>query len=323
MKSLLITHTDMDGVASAGLYIYFNRSSEYKILYTEPYLMNKAVKKALETGCEKIAVFDIGVNPIVYDEVLETIGELTRKGVIIEWYDHHVWEEKWKESLELRGVHLYIDRSTCGAGVVAKKFSPSTSRADTEYLDNLVGGVCGGDLWRFDHWLSPFYIRLVRRRDPIDWKNEVAQTISKGVYWSDKFASKVLKELESELNALSRLSVDPDVKVFEANNFKIGIRLVDDDVENSFLASLILSRADLDVVVVASRDGKLSIRSRNVNVRDLAVALNGGGHMRAAGAKIDIPFTVRLISKFSNRVFIEYVAELVRANALHLKRMDS
>ncbi|MEM1834605.1 MAG: DHHA1 domain-containing protein [Thermosphaera sp.] len=321
MKELLITHTDMDGVASAGLYIYLNRPSYYHVLYTEPYLMNKAVKKALEIGCDKLAVFDIGINPVVYDEVLEAIGLLARKGVAIEWYDHHVWEEKWKEGLTLRGAHLYIDRSTCGVGVVARNLSP-TAEGSVDYLKNMVDGVCGGDLWRFDHWLSPFYIRLVRRRDPIAWKNKVVETISKGVYWNDEFSLKVLKELEGELTALSNVSINPDTKIIKVNNFKVGIRLIDDDVENSFLASLLLSRANLDVVVIASRDGKLSIRSRSVNVRDLAVALNGGGHTRAAGAKVNIPVTVRLLSRLTPRVFTEYIAKLVEANAEYLKRLE-
>ncbi|MGB9827769.1 MAG: DHH family phosphoesterase [Thermosphaera sp.] len=321
MKNLLITHTDMDGAASAGLYLYSTGISEYKVLYTEPYMMNEALKRVVADPPKKIAVFDIGVNPGVFSRVLEIITSLTAKGVEIEWFDHHVWEDEWAESLRQHGVNLFIDRETCGVGVVAKYALSGKHDADLDFLENLVNGVCGGDLWRFDHWLSPFYIRLVRRRDPVSWKNIVVKTISSGIYWDKVFEEKVLEEFETELQELSELSVNMAFEVFEANGFKIGVVQVKEDVENSFLASLALSRAGLDVAVIVSRDGKLSLRSRDVNVRDLAVALNGGGHLRASGAKIQVPFTVKMLTAISRKFLVEYVADLIRENASYLKRL--
>ncbi|WP_448579464.1 DHH family phosphoesterase [Thermosphaera sp.] len=321
MKNLLITHTDMDGVASAGLYLHVTGISDYKVLYAEPYMLNEVLKKFIVHPPKKIAVFDIGVNPGVFSQVLDAVVNLRAKGVEIEWFDHHVWEAEWIKSLTERGISLFLERETCGVGVVAKHALSKKLNASPDFLENLVNGVCGGDLWRFDHWLSPFYIRLVRRKDPVYWKNIVLETISRGIYWDKVFEEKVLEEFEKELEELSELSKNMDVDTFEANGFKIGVVQVKEDVENSFLASLVLSRCGLDVAVIVSRDGKLSLRSRNVNVRDLAVALNGGGHLRASGAKIQIPLTVKMLTTLSRKFLVEYVAGLIKENASHLKRL--
>lgn len=321
MKNLLITHTDMDGVAAVGLYLYATGISDYKVIYTEPYYMNEVLRRVVANPPERVAVFDIGVNPGVFSQVLEAISSLSAKKVEIEWFDHHVWDREWVESMRQYEVKLHVDRETCGVGVVAKHAFVKRSNIPPDFLENLVNGVCGGDLWRFDHWLSPFYIRLVRRRDPVSWKNVVVKTISSGVYWDRAFEEKVLEEFEKELEELSEVSRNMDFEVFEANGFKIGIVHVKEDVENSFLASLVLSRVGLDVAVIVSRDGKLSLRSRNVNVRDLAVALNGGGHLKASGAKIQIPLTVKMLTAFSRKILIEYVADLIKENASYLKRL--
>jgi len=78
-------------------------------------------------------------------------------------------------------------------------------------------------------------------------------------------------------------------------------------VENSFLAAYLIGRYNADIAVLASIDGKLSFRSRSVNVREIALKMGGGGHMYAAGAKIEIPLVTRLLGRISRKAVLGYI----------------
>jgi len=58
-------------------------------------------------------------------------------------------------------------------------------------------------------------------------------------------------------------------------------------------------------------DGKLSFRSRGVNVRDIALLLGGGGHLYASGAKIEIPFVTRLLGRISRKAILSYITNQI------------
>jgi oligoribonuclease NrnB/cAMP/cGMP phosphodiesterase (DHH superfamily) len=72
-----------------------------------------------------------------------------------------------------------------------------------------------------------------------------------------------------------------------------------------------MGRYGVNVVVVASSDGKLSFRSSGVSIRELAVKLGGGGHPYAAGSKIRIPWFIRLLSRIRGDLLLIYVASIV------------
>jgi len=164
--------------------------------------------------------------------------------------------------------------------------------------------VCAGDLWRFDHWRGGYYLRLVRRKDTNTWRKQVVKTIADGKAWTQEFEEKILENLEQELKLLSS-SIDIVEKPL--NDIKIVVAESSEDVENSFLAAYLIGRYNADIAVLASIDGKLSFRSRSVNVREIALKMGGGGHMYAAGAKIEIPLVTRLLGRISRKAVLGYI----------------
>jgi len=315
MSTLIITHTDMDGVASAALYLYLNKPTRHLVYFAEPYSLDIALGRNLGEEVGSLAIMDLGVNPVIFDRVKELLSRYVSRGVQVTWFDHHVWSDEWVESVEKLGVRVIIDRSTCATGVVYR-YSRAVGGIDQDFVSNLVGGVCAGDLWRFDHWLAPFYIRLVRRRDSNEWRRKVMEVLSKGRYWDPLFDEKVVEAVEAELRSLR-----DDIRRIEkrVGGLKINVVESSDEVENSFIAAFLMGRFNADIAVVASSDGKLSFRSNGVNVRDIAVALGGGGHPTASGAKVDIPLSIRILSRFSRTIFLNYVASRIveKASMLH------
>lgn len=321
-KVAIITHTDMDGVGSAGLYLYMRPSSRYRVFFAEPYLLNRPLRKLLSLDIEKAVIADMGINPSIYEEVRELLEEITRKGVEVEWYDHHIWNDSWVKEVRASGVKLYIDISTCSTGVVYKVLTnKGGSHRGSPSVNDFLRGVCAGDMWTFDHWLGGYYMRLVRRRDGNEWRMKVIQKVSNGVFFDDEMLNKVVEEMEAEL---AYLRDDMDAVTRELRNgARVVVALQSDLVENSVLASYAMARYNASIAVIVSKDGKLSFRSSKYNVRDLAVALGGGGHLKASGAKVPIPIHISMLGRVTKRLLLEYVANIVEKHENLITEVES
>ncbi len=305
---VIITHGDMDGVAAAGLYLYLRDNPESVVYFTEPYNLHNTIDHVTSFRYEKLVITDLGINPSTYRELVEKLRTIRELETGIVWYDHHVWNENWIKGVREIGVELHLDTSTCATGVVAKYTKP-LKQVNYEYVNQLVKGVCAGDLWRFDHWMGSYYIRLIRRKDKDSWKMKVLLYIANGQYWNSEFNSKVERHVDLELSLLS-----DKLMVYTKNiNNHYRVAVVEDEeiIDSSFIAPYVMGRYNANIVVVTSSNGKISFRSRDVNVRDLAVRLGGGGHPYAAGAKIKVPWYIRLLSKIQRKLLLVYVANLV------------
>lgn len=309
MKYIIVTHTDIDGVSASALYVYLQKNSYERIIYTEPYMLHKILNKLTSfKNIDKIVFTDLGINIGIFDRLLSVLNELVSRNISIEWYDHHVWNEEWFSKFSNIGIKLFLDRSTCAVGVVAK-YAPRNRDIDINFVEELVNSVCSADLFKFDHKLGPWFYRLVRRRNDIDWREYVFERISSGVLWCEEFSNTVVERFEKEIGEYN--NVDKHIEVNDINGLRIGFVVNSEYIESSLLASYILSRYSLDVAIVSSIDGKLSIRSRRYNIRDLAYRLGGGGHFRAAGAKIKIPFSVRVKGLVNKQIVLKHVSQIV------------
>ncbi len=312
----IITHTDIDGVGAAALYIYLRGTKPKEILFYEPYELDKLAKKITKLNTYYIAIMDIGMNNIVFPKVYEALKNVIEKGATIEWYDHHVWNREWINKFNSINVRIYIDRSTCATGVVAKNAPRNKRDVDEDFVNELVKGVCAGDLWKFDHWRGPWYLRLVRRRDDPKWRLKVLYTLSTGKLWTNEFTENIVEKLDRELRAYNNLL--DSFTILSISGYKIVLAPAHPSIDTSFIAALALSRTNSDIAVVVADNGKLSFRSRNVDVRELAVALGGGGHPRASGAKIKIPFKVRTLSLWRKEYLLHYVAKQIEKTIYEL-----
>lgn len=307
---VIVTHTDTDGVGAASIYIYYQAEEPMRILFTEPYLLEKTLKKLREIdNVSIIALMDLGMNPNTYPVVRRELEKIVSRGAVVEWYDHHVWDNDWIKGLKDIGVKIYIDRSTCATGVVAKYAPRRNNDIDKGFVNELVAGICAGDLWRFDHWRGPWYHRLVKRNDDPKWRLYVVEKMSKGNVWCNEFTHKIIERIEMEINTFREIDKTIITKSFNGLGI-VGV-LRHPLIENSVVAAYAMGRTGTAVAVVVSKDGKVSLRSRGIDIRNVAVRLGGGGHPQAAGFKAKIPFLLRLKSFFNSRVVVEYVVDLL------------
>lgn len=83
---------------------------------------------------------------------------------------------------------------------------------------------------------------------------------------------------------------------------------VPENLSSDEMGFLLESRPEIDLVVTYDATGKLSFRSNgNVDCSELAVILGGGGHKRAAGAKMGVEFDKEILQEVYSEVLEVYL----------------
>jgi oligoribonuclease NrnB/cAMP/cGMP phosphodiesterase (DHH superfamily) len=307
MKYVIITHKDLDGIAGASLFTYCRRvnSDQLKIIFTEPSNLLKFLRKYYKKG-RYLVIIDIGLNRAIHNE----LKDLDLSDVHIEWYDHHVWDQEWIKVLQDKRIDLYIDRSTCATGVVARNVC-SDREMKVKYL---VERVCDVDLWRFNTYESTFLFRYADLENSNRWRNKVFNLIK---YFLEGGIEDIVSGIEEDVSKY----VDEELRILST----LRSRIIKKDVEDlslciyfkeksipstSIIGNAMLSICDIAVVIHESLKS-LSFRSRKCNVREIAKIFNGGGHPRAAGAPLNIPFIYRVLSNISLDVVRKDIVEQI------------
>lgn len=300
----IVTHNDLDGVASAAIYLSMARKylglndEDVEIHFVEPNNILNLLTKSIKVDMNSYLVFtDLGMNSSNITELSRRFKELVKNGVKIEWYDHHVWDESWISVLKNIGVNLYIDKQTCGAGVVHKYSFPNMEREECHSL--LVDIVCGADLWSWDNHLSPLMYRATRmprgsRGD--NFRRFLINEFSNCRLFSDNLIERAEELLDSELDGYKKLVKETSV-LYVCNNNKVGILYRELDHPGiSLSANYLIGRLNLDLAVIIKPDGSISFRSKRGIARRYALCFGGGGHPNASGGRLELSFIYTLLS---------------------------
>ncbi|MEM1542267.1 MAG: hypothetical protein QW101_03980 [Ignisphaera sp.] len=283
---VIITHRDLDGVASASLYIYCKNLSEdmYRVIFIEPNKILDVFRKYYKKN-RNYVIIDIGLNNNIYQE----LKHIDLSEVHIEWYDHHVWEDEWIKTLKAKNVEIYVDRSVCATGVVAKNVCRNCM--DSSSINDFVESVCGADLWKFNRYESAFLFRYADAKNTNEWRYNVLKTFTNYLRNRDHDLLSIVKEevvryVDEELRVLSNL--DREIVKFVIDGITLCVYMKREHIpSSSIIGNTLLSRCDIAAIINESLKS-ISFRSSRCNVRELAKIFNGGGHIKAAGAPLEV-----------------------------------
>lgn len=316
----MITHTDLDGAgsAAAGLIAYGHSFSEATILFAEPYNIHEVLERIVDQ-VEKgdiLVLSDLGPNKSSIDDTLVLLTKIVGRGIRVDWFDHHIWPEEWKKAMESISVRLTIDTSTCATGVVARYATKYNGRELSDYLKELESAVCSADLWIWDHPMGPKLYRVADTRygeGPDEWRLRLIDKFHRGILWDNEMEEKLSEYIDMELanfnKILSQTYIARGECTVAATYKERG------PPSNSFIGASLLSRYNSDIAVIIRGNGGISLRSRHVNVQTIASSLGGGGHPRAAGARLYIPLLERILGKLWRKSIPRYAAKLVLKTA--------
>lgn len=222
------------------------------------------------------------------------------------WSSHHPHSaddeallKRYVHTIDLSGPLHYAavpKTKTCAAELACARFLPQDSVAK--------------ELARMAHDME-FWQRTdaqaIRLADLIAAGIEPKQLIdslSRGVYWSERFDNTYQDYLQKKRVALHDLITHLTVKTIL--NYHFGFTLAPAWLPSADAGQHLLdNHAGVDVAVILSRNGRISFRRRDdcpLHLAELAKLFGGGGHAYAAGAKL--PNTASITREnFSNILF--------------------
>lgn len=301
---VVVGHGDLDGVGAAALLVrgLGLGLGGVRLVFCEPHRVDECFRSVLRSGgVVGVGVVDLGLNDSVFRGVVEGYRRWGG-GVRVYWFDHHVWEDEWISGLRGLGFEVVVDRSTCATGVVAGYFG-----LDDDFSRRLVSSVCSVDLWRWDDPLSPFLFRLTDAWSSEEGLRRVFEAFVKGVLWRDEWSRVVSEYVDEELRGYDRIKRYLRVVDVGGCRIVVAVKYWDGPPHRNFLAQYLLSRYGADIAVIPVVGRGISLRSREVDVRRIAVRLGGGGHPRASGAPIPAGFVRRLLARIYPRLILDPV----------------
>lgn len=302
----IFTHTDLDGIVGAALYLYCSnlKITDANIIFIEPSQIYKYIESKHLRNIDKVVLIDLGLNPNFYN----VLADIDLRDIEIEWYDHHIWERDWIDKLSARGIKLFIDTKTCASGIIVKTLCNNNTKA-IEFADI----VCDIDLWLFRRWESNFLYRYVEIEDKNSWRHKTLNAFLRtlkdiDLEWLIENSERYVEEyVDKELNMLSKLcSKICKVKI---NGIDIAIYTKHHRIPGtSIIGNFVLNRCKSDIAVIINEELKsISFRSIRCNVRDIAKMLGGGGHIHASGAPLNIDMFQKILFRLSRKLLVKYI----------------
>ncbi len=315
---LIVTHTDLDGVGGVAAYLRLagRDLSDSTVIFSEPYELHRILESLIENidRGDKLVIIDLGPNRENYETIVHLAKRFIEKKVEMEWYDHHIWEDNG-DALKSVGVKMFIDRETCATGVVVKYASKVYNNVIDSFLDELVKAVCAADLWKWDHYMAPKLFRVIgteKGSQSDEWKLKIIEKFLNGKLWDEELQGKLESYVNKELKGYDKVLRTLYLKKYKGTTI-VSVVKSRGPPANSLIGALLLSRFNADIAVIGRENGAMSLRSRNFDVQKVASFLGGGGHPRAAGAKIKVPFIIRFLSKFYPKLLSRYMVHRVIA----------
>jgi len=117
---------------------------------------------------------------------------------------------------------------------------------------------------------------------------ELLESLSRGVFWNQKFEHAYIEHQKKKLVALEELLHTLTIKNYLS--YRFGFALAHNFITSAEAGEKILSgHAGVDVACVLFRDGRITFRTReniSLDLKPIAELFRGGGHSFAAGSKL-------------------------------------
>lgn len=283
MKTLLISHTDLDGISCnlmldlAGIpYTYYNVEIEE---------LEDTITKVIDnkSSFDQVYITDLTVKESDY----KRLRDAQINFLVFDHHHTHLYAENFKEATVK--VEEYHHR-TCG----------------TELFYNYLKGI----YQELDTPLIASYVELVRQIDTYTMTSDDARnlgTISyiygrkdflkkmktrlkkdKETFTFTDFEKRYLKVHNHEFDLYCEL-MEKQMLTYEIHNYKCGCIFCGNTDKSELGHRLSRKHPELDLIVLIDASKSISYRTErdDVDVSKFALLFDGGGHVKASGSKFD------------------------------------
>lgn len=306
MTDLIITHKDVDGIASGALVL--RAVGEAEIRFASPRSIAKVLSRIDEgEGC--IYILDIAVNSTTYREIAKELSRLKKGKRRIIWIDHHPWPEEAKAALGKHVDKLVVESSPSAASLVKRIFA-----LEDEVSEKIALIGDDADSGRYEMELSNRYYWA--SRDP-GKRIYLLKKLSEGEFEDKrikKWAEEQLKRDEEFIERMIREAVE--IRITDSGRKYALIDLRPKGGPGTAIARELAKREGIEFsLVLYSCDGGFGLyRGRgDVKLKGICELYGGGGHEYACGGRIHFNIIERLICRiFGRRYKPKKVKELLK-----------
>ncbi len=277
MKAVVVSHWDVDGIASASIAVR-RGAKRYRLssITALPQILSQAVLDLERIGADALIIADLNPSHWQWKGVESALDYALALGVHVLWVDHHEWDEELTRELRSIGVELIVDTASVSARMLAERLGcmdGACIRLVEMAIDDdlFLGRDPLASRWRR---ILRWYGWSVRRKTVPEW--------ARGRLWPE-WAARLWESMRSVYEALLE-KVASRVRVVRAGGVSIAVvEVMDDRLHPGEVHLAVLERgveADVYAMIYA---GGVSLRSQTLPLACIARRLGGGGHEKAAG----------------------------------------
>ncbi len=281
-RKIFVVHTDLDGVCS-GAIAKRAFGNDLKIMFAGPRTLYNTLRKI--KGCDMLGIVDVALNHSDYEMIEKEIQRLKGSGCEVIWIDHHEWVEGDKKISQY--VKLILEKSPSAASILYRTFlqNDEIAKKIAEIADD-------GDSNRNELELTLAYkIGTRNNRERL----ELINMFSKGVFYNEKVET--WKRQVEEENKI----IDDLVNNANIFNSTSGLKIAIIDLRGKRLIGSLLAKklqqkgVDITFILYTHTSGVL-YGDGKVNLLNLALKYNGGGHPSACGVNFKLSFFDRVLT---------------------------
>lgn len=280
MKTLLITHTDLDGISPIILMNLTKIKFEYKSIEISeiPNTFEELFQNGFK-GYDKVYVTDLSLTEEIYERLINN-------KINVEVFDHHVTHDF---ANKYPFVTVKVNENgvmTCGTELFYNHLKTLYPELDTPLIKDYVKQVRELDTYNFTSDL-PKGIDSIK---DLLGRNEFIKSITKRL--KGKKTSFELTSFEKRYIRLKSLEIERYIqkkelkmKTYTIKEHKCGIVFA--ETNKSELGNYLSSKhPELDLIAVIDASSRISYRTvrDDVHVELFAAMYGGGGHQKASGS---------------------------------------
>lgn len=292
-----LTHNDLDAIGADA--IHRMKYGDVFTIFTSVGKFPKMLGKiaSVPGSGDLLSISDFG-----YQSGVEPLlGGIKRQGWVVEWRDHHRWQDD--EVSRVREIidTLRVDTSTCACGITAKDLMP-----DDPYALELAAVVCDYDLWRHEDPRSAVLGLVTSIREN---RTLVRDKMVGGVI-TDAEIERLYAGIKEDMAEKIRMSLR-GTKVY-VSRYRIAFAPLYGYPSET--AAAIRKELNTGIEVIVSPGGRFSIRSVPPISHLIAREFRGGGHPNASGGTFDFNILDKLLFRlFKKNWHYRHLAEVAES----------
>ena len=281
-RTVAVTHNDADGLGSAAM-IQAHASGPAVLCPVGHNGAYQAHDALAELAMRDLSGVDVHVADLGVEVDPDDLRRIAESADSASWWDHHRWDDEWRETVEEAGWDVAVDESICATKLLHWKLHDG----EAGLLSRLAELTNDHDMWIHN---VPGSKILGAAAQVLNWESYVDAVVS-GELPTEGETGEIVRDwmsLQEELEAEAVRTAD----VTQFGHLDVAFTYTRAARTSEVGNELAEGPIGADIAVVMGTDGSVHVYSHSNEkgfdrCHEVARELGGGGHRTAAGATFD------------------------------------